>query len=75
MARDCPDRQKGASWRNDGPPQRPAAGQIGGGDAVDREYEVCRLSILNNYGAPFTNISVATYARTQWWIWRRSCSY
>ncbi|KAL7624999.1 Branchpoint-bridging protein [Parahypoxylon ruwenzoriense] len=37
MARDCPDRQKGASWRNDGPPR--AAGRIGGGDAVDREYE------------------------------------
>ncbi|KAH0441676.1 zinc knuckle [Colletotrichum camelliae] len=41
MARDCPDRQKGASWRNDGsaPGGRPAAGRIGGGDAVDREYE------------------------------------
>ncbi|KAI1635732.1 hypothetical protein F4809DRAFT_612732 [Biscogniauxia mediterranea] len=36
MARDCPDRQKGASWRNDGPR---TAGRIGGGDAVDREYE------------------------------------
>lgn len=42
MARDCPDRQKGASWRNDGPPRAAAAaGRIGGGDAVDREYEVC----------------------------------
>ena len=43
MARDCPDRQRGADWRN-GPqgamPSRPAAGRIGGGDAVDREYEV-----------------------------------
>ncbi|KAI1774212.1 hypothetical protein F4818DRAFT_419240 [Hypoxylon cercidicola] len=40
MARDCPDRQKGASWRNDGPPRAAAAaGRIGGGDAVDREYE------------------------------------
>lgn len=43
MARDCPDRQRGADWHN-GPPQggsagnRPA-GRIGGGDAVDREYE------------------------------------
>lgn len=37
MARDCPDRQKGASWRNDGPR---AAGRINGGDGVDREYEV-----------------------------------
>ena len=42
MARDCPDRQRGADWRN-GPPQSgaagPTAGRIGGGDAVDREYE------------------------------------
>lgn len=37
MARDCPDRQRGASWRNDGRP----AGRINGGDAVDREMEVC----------------------------------
>ncbi len=41
MARDCPDRQRGASWRNDGPGARPGAGRIGGGgDVVDREYEV-----------------------------------
>ena len=44
MARDCPDRQRGADWRNGAPggaaPGRPAAGRIGGGDAVDREYEV-----------------------------------
>ncbi|KAF6826874.1 branchpoint-bridging protein [Colletotrichum plurivorum] len=40
MARDCPDRQKGASWRNDGAMGgRGPAGRIGGGDAVDREYE------------------------------------
>ncbi|TEA14242.1 Branchpoint-bridging protein [Colletotrichum sidae] len=40
MARDCPDRQKGASWRNDGAAGgRGPAGRIGGGDAVDREYE------------------------------------
>ncbi|GAM84832.1 hypothetical protein ANO11243_028340 [Dothideomycetidae sp. 11243] len=32
MARDCPDRQRGASWRNDGPPPR-AAGRIGAADA------------------------------------------
>lgn len=38
MARDCPDRQRGANWRNDDGP--PARAQIGaGGDAVDREYE------------------------------------
>lgn len=43
MARDCPDRQRGANWRNDAPapaPGRGPAGRIGGGDAVDREYEV-----------------------------------
>jgi splicing factor 1 len=43
MARDCPDRQRGADWRNGPPsgvPGRPAAGRIGAGDAVDREYEV-----------------------------------
>jgi splicing factor 1 len=35
-------RQRGANWRNDGPgaPPGPAAGRIGTGDAVDREYEV-----------------------------------
>ena len=48
MARDCPDRQRGADWRNGPPtgavPGCPVAGRIGGGDAVDREYEV-RLSM------------------------------
>lgn len=46
MARDCPDRQRGASWRNDAPGQPPGrgpAGRIGAGDAVDREYEVSSL--------------------------------
>lgn len=34
-------RQRGANWRNDGPgAPAPAAGRIGAGDAVDREYEV-----------------------------------
>jgi len=58
MARDCPDRsgyhrymqrtkltgyrQRGADWRNGGPPSGPGqtAGRIGGGDAVDKEMEV-----------------------------------
>ena len=35
MARDCPDRQRGTEWRNDGYAPRP----IGSGDAVDREME------------------------------------
>lgn len=39
MARDCPDRQRGANWRNDAP-GGPPMGRIGAGDAVDREYEV-----------------------------------
>ena len=47
MARDCPDRQRGADWRN-GPqaavPGRPTAGQIGGGDANDQEYDVSTLT-------------------------------
>lgn len=48
MARDCPDRQRGADWRNAPPggavPGRPTAGRIGGGDAADREYEVSHLN-------------------------------
>ena len=42
MARDCPDRQRGADWRN-GPEGAangdPTQGRIGGGEAVDREME------------------------------------
>lgn len=50
MARDCPDRQRGANWRNDGPaPGRPA---IGGGDAVDREYEVSIARFLSQSKHP-----------------------
>ncbi|KAI9864487.1 MAG: hypothetical protein M1824_005191 [Vezdaea acicularis] len=40
MAKDCPDRVRGSNWRNDGPGARGPPGRaIGGGDAVDREYE------------------------------------
>lgn len=39
MARDCPDRQRGSDWRNGGGFGGRRA--IGGGDAVDREMEVC----------------------------------
>lgn len=53
MARDCPDRQRGADWRNgpQGAPAggRPAAGRIGGGDANDREYEVSLLTCPKSY--------------------------
>ena len=50
MARDCPDRQRGANWRNDGPggAPGPTAGRIGTGDAVDREYEVIYSPILQS---------------------------
>jgi splicing factor 1 len=43
MARDCPDRQRGASWRNDGP--RPQ-GRLGGGGEDDAEYEVSCLPLV-----------------------------
>lgn len=48
MARDCPDRQRGTDWRNNGGyssrgPQR----AIGGGDAVDREMEVGRIKLCS----------------------------
>jgi hypothetical protein len=43
-------RQRGANWRNDGPGAAPgpaaAAGRIGTGDAVDREYEVSNPSCM-----------------------------
>ncbi|KAK0635730.1 hypothetical protein B0T17DRAFT_517076 [Bombardia bombarda] len=52
MARDCPDRQRGASWRNDAPGSRPVAGQIGGGDAVDREYEQLMQELGGTGAAP-----------------------
>lgn len=38
MGRDCPDRQRGQSWRNDAPGGRPQA-RIGG--EADADYEVC----------------------------------
>ncbi|KAM0257924.1 hypothetical protein ACHAQJ_004082 [Trichoderma viride] len=50
MARDCPDRQRGANWRNDAG-GRPAAGRIGGGDAVDREMEQLMQELGGGSGA------------------------
>ena len=77
MARDCPDRQRGADWRN-GPqgamPGRPAAGRIGGGDAVDREYEV---SLPRRAHGPYFSLTarLAIDARAFWWgSWRRCTS-
>lgn len=47
MAKDCPDRQRGTSWRDaPGGPPGPGAGRIGAGDAVDREYEVRPLQSI-----------------------------
>ncbi|KAF2503179.1 hypothetical protein BU16DRAFT_32110 [Lophium mytilinum] len=40
MARDCPDRQRGANWRNDdrgGPNDRPAPSRIGNVSAIDND--------------------------------------
>ena len=66
MARDCPDRQRGADWRN-GPqgamPSRPAAGRIGGGDAVDLQYEVSYSPILLQVQCVI-GAFLATHART-----------
>jgi len=57
MAKDCPDRQKGTNWRNDanGSVPGPAAGRIGGGDAVDREYEQLMQELSG--GAPAADAS------------------
>jgi splicing factor 1 len=53
MARDCPERQKGANWRNnDGRPN----GRPGGGDAVDREMEVCLYPATLGFCRSTTNI-------------------
>lgn len=76
MARDCPDRQRGTDWRNNGGyggrgPQR----AIGGGDAVDREMEVSHINPCFLKSTLLTEI--ATYARAfRRWLWpqRRSSS-
>ena len=48
MARDCPDRQRGSDWRNNGGygGRGGPRGAIGTGDAVDREMEVSYLRFL-----------------------------
>lgn len=59
MARDCPDRQRGTDWRNNGYGGRGGGGggqrAIGGGDAVDREMEVC-LFVPTINEQPNTNL-------------------
>ena len=79
MARDCPDRQRGADWRNGpqgadrAPGGRPAAGRIGGGDAVDREYEVSYSIIIVSRTRKLT-LPPATHARIVRWCCWRPCS-
>lgn len=68
MARDCPDRQRGASWRNDAAGGR-SAGRIGagpgGGDAVDREMEVCFLPNCSLAHPQKLTMPLATHARAR----------
>lgn len=57
-------RQRGANWRNDGPGAAPAAGLIGAGDSVDREYAVSNLNSrllphLTLYSHSCKNLTVA----------------
>ena len=82
MARDCPDRQRGADWRNGPPsgavPGQPAARRIGGGDAVDREYEVSSFFPEKyTFAEATTDIIAATHARAFWRYsqWRRTPAY
>lgn len=51
MARDCPDRQRGSDWREGPAAAKPNSGQqrIGGGDAIDHEYEVCHIPQILQY--------------------------
>lgn len=82
IGRDCPDRQRGASWRNDQPGPvagRGSAGRIGGGgDAVDREYAVS-LIIVAQISRILNSHIIATHARAFWectrWQWRRTSTY
>lgn len=56
MARDCPDRQRGTDWRNNGYGGRGPHRAIGGGDAVDREMEVCFVLFFSPFLNDLANI-------------------
>ena len=55
MARDCPDRQRGTDWRNNGAGASGRGPQhaIEGGDAVDREMEVSTIYLSQNKEATY----------------------
>lgn len=56
MARDCPDRQRGTDWRNNGYGGRGGQRAIGGGDAVDREMEVCSSRLIYLRKEPYSDL-------------------
>lgn len=60
MARDCPDRQRGSDWRNNGGAGGRAPRAIGTGDAVDREMEVSFLSSIHSFWSILT-LLIATH--------------
>lgn len=66
MARDCPDRQRGSDWRNNG---GDAGGRgpraIGTGDAVDREMEVSSVVHYYHLHQTLTHL-LATHERAVW---------
>lgn len=78
MARDCPDRPRGADWRNGPAPAtggvggRPAAGRIGAGDVVDQEMEVS--FIPNLLKTTKLTTSIVPHERAIWWRSLCSCS-
>lgn len=71
MARDCPDRQRGSDWRNNGGVGGRGPRALGTGDAVDREMEVSFffLSLANHVSEMLTGL-LATHERTVWWCSR-----
>ena len=68
MARDCPDRQRGSDWRNDGGAGGRGPRAIGTGDAVDREMEVSfPIRLLNHNISKMLIGLLATHERTFRW--------
>lgn len=65
MARDCPDRQRGSDWRNNGGAGARGPRAIGTGDAVDREMEVSSSVHYNCLHKKLTHL-LATHERAFW---------
>lgn len=65
MARDCPDRQRGSDWRNNGGVGGRGPRAIGTGDAVDREMEVSSFVHYNRLYKILTHL-LATHERAVW---------